>query len=134
MTKRKESQVEDPLSLQSESLTDFEILELLKSKVYDVDLVTGKVYGLSRGSPVEIKQEIGGKDSNYLGVRIKYKRKRRKIAVHVLVWMAGTLSIRPPKWQVHHIDEDPLNNAFSNLACLHPIDHLKFHERDEVPF
>lgn len=122
-------------SLQAESLTDVEVLELLRLKIYEVDLETGRVFGTTiKGRRVEVKQEVNGKAGDYLGIRIKCKGRRRKIAVHVLVWMAGTLSIRPTNWQVHHLDENPLNNTFTNLICLHPMDHQKFHAEDETPF
>ena len=64
--------------------------------------------------------------------------KRLSINVSHLVWMQHTNSLLPAGWEIHHRDENPYNNSFSNMLCLHPLDHQKLHAREtdkeEVPF
>ncbi len=54
--------------------------------------------------------------------------------------MAGTDSIVPSGFEVHHDDKYVQNNSFSNLFALHKIDHGKWHARDpgftdsDIPF
>lgn len=112
-------------------ISDEEILTFLREGLYRVDIENAKVYGKDG---IEIKQESSGDRGTYRCIRIKNKGKRRKIAVHTIVWMAGTDSVKPKGWQVHHRDEDSRHNAFKNLMCLHPLDHTKFHETDDTPF
>lgn len=43
----------------------------------------------------------------------------------------------PKGYEVHHRNEDPLDNSFDNLICLHPLDHSKLHHQttdEDVPF
>lgn len=112
-------------------ISDEEILYLLLNGTYRVDLAEGKIYGKNG---IEITQEASGKNNEYVSVRIKTRRLRRKIQVSTLVWMAGTQSTKPNGWQIHHFDEDTSHNAFDNLICLHPTDHRKYHKTQDLPF
>ena len=69
-------------------------------------------------------------------VDLKYLGKRKSMHVSHLVWMWHTSATIPDGWEVHHRDEDPTNNNFENLLCLHPIDHAKMHPgtKDDTPF
>ena len=63
--------------------------------------------------------------------------RRKSMHVSHLIWMWGTNSVIPDGYEIHHRDENPLNNAFDNLLCLHPIDHAKLHatvEEEPTPF
>lgn len=67
-------------------------------------------------------------------VDIWHKGKRKSINVSHLVWMYHTRTTLPPGFEIHHIDENPENNNFSNLICVHCLDHLKLHPSPEIPF
>jgi hypothetical protein len=55
--------------------------------------------------------------------------------VHILVWEKCHGRKLPPRWVVHHIDGNPLNNAIENLQAmphaahnsLHKLRHMKSH-------
>jgi len=57
---------------------------------------------------------------------------RRSMMVSQVVWMWNTRCEIPKDFEIHHIDENFDNNAFSNLICVHMIDHQKFHQMDGV--
>ena len=48
---------------------------------------------------------------------------------HVVVCLEMGLTGIPAKWCVHHCDEDPHNNDFSNLVLLMMSDHMSLHQR-----
>lgn len=108
-------------------LTQKEILRLLRRRVYVVDLETWEVTG-PKGIVTPVPDEQG-----YLFVRLYWERKRKMIAVHKLVWMAGSGRPVPPQFEIHHRDEDNTNNAWTNLLCVHKLDHAKLHA-EAVPF
>lgn len=113
-------------------ITDDEILEMLKNGKYRADLETSQIFN---ASGTEITKEAHGRLGGYQSVRLKQGPYRRKIRVALLVWMAGTLSVKPVGWQIHHLDGDCTNDSFANLYCLHPVDHRKIHQEEtEVPF
>lgn len=114
-------------------ISDSEVLEYLKAGLFRVDLDTSEVFNRNGQ---KLTFEIHGRDSAYHSVRIKVNGKRRKIRVALLVWMAGTLSVKPVGYEVHHRDLNSLNDSFVNLLCLHPVDHRKIHSEicSEVPF
>lgn len=62
--------------------------------------------------------------------------KRKSIHVSHLVWMSHTKTVIPEGFEVHHRNEDPLDNAFENLVVVHWMDHNKLHAgvNEEVPF
>ena len=64
---------------------------------------------------------------------------RRSVHVSQLVWMWGTGAVIPEGFEIHHRDEDPHNNDYENLICVHRRDHPKLHRsknepEEEVPF
>jgi len=69
-------------------------------------------------------------------VDLYYGGKRASVHVSHLIWMWNTGVVIPEGWQVHHKDEDPTNNNWTNLIAVHPIDHEKLHAeaKEEVPF
>ena len=46
---------------------------------------------------------------------------------HVVVCEALGLTAIPKGWVVHHCDENPYNNDFSNLVLLTVADHARLH-------
>ena len=111
-----------------------EILNLFKKGYYSVDPDTGTVYG-QRGQAITPFPCNG-----YLFVRLYFDGDfKRVMAVHKLVWMWVTKAPIPRSFEVHHDDENPLNNAWVNLICLHELDHRKVHDKRgtgeaEIPF
>ncbi len=65
-------------------------------------------------------------------VDLQHEKKRRSCHVSQLVWMQETRQPIPSGFEIHHFDENPHNNSFSNLICVHKLDHLKFHSAGEV--
>ena len=122
-------------------LTDETILQLLTDGVYKVDLETGTVYNKH---DKELTLKTGGKEEEYPYVRLYFNSHEKWIKLSRLVWMAGTKSVIPEGWEVHHRDLNPAHNWFENLFCLHKVDHGKLHrgislieepeELQEIPF
>ncbi len=53
---------------------------------------------------------------------------RRSCHVSQLIWMFGADQAIPEGFEIHHRDEDCLNNDFSNLICVCSMDHSKLHK------
>lgn len=120
-----------PLKRYTDTITDQEVLALFASRKYIVDTTTGVVAD-RRGVPLHVT--YGGRENGrafkkqYHYVRLYYENyKRRALPVAQIVWMVATNSTPPEGFEFHHRDENPSNNAFSNILCLHPLDHDKFH-------
>ncbi len=117
-------------------MTEAEILGLLQRGVYRVDAETGTVYG-HRGEAVTPFEKDGR-----LFVRLYFQGNRKRIiALPRLAWMARTGRTVPAGFEIHHRDVDPKSNAWTNLFCLHELDHRKLHDgadllqqEDPVPF
>lgn len=112
-----------------------DVLALLDAGTYTVNLETGEVIG-PRGpvTPHPFKRRGNGGHVDYYvrlytttaaGVKLV-----KSIALHRLVWMTATRSPIPDGFEIHHRDENPRNNAFRNLLCLHTLDHRKMHENE----
>lgn len=116
-------------------MTKRDLLALVKKGPYHIDTESGLVFN-AKGHQLATYPN----DDGHLFVRVYWNGKRKAIAVHRLVWMAATGCTIPEKFEVHHRDADPENNAFYNLMCVHEMDHRKFHEEhyeesdEEVPF
>jgi hypothetical protein len=116
----------------AKKVTKHEVLEWLKDGIFSI--VDGQVYSSSGRQLVQRINKRRGCQHGDPRVDLKYDGKRRSIHVSHLVWMWGTKSVIPDKFEIHHWDEDPTNNDFSNLIAVHPIDHVKLHACEEVPF
>ena len=114
-------------------LTQKEIIRLLRHRVYRVDANTGMVYGPANKPVTPFMAYDCGREKPYLFVRLYSNNKRKAISVSKLVWMSVTYQPVPPKFEIHHADNDPGHNWWSNLICLHKEDHKKMHEND-APF
>lgn len=114
-------------------MTQKTVVQLLKARVYEVCLETGQV---SRDGHV-LKQSQDKTDTHRgdrFKVRLYWGSKKVNIAVSRLVWMAKTLQPIPPRFEVHHADDNRHNNNWKNLICVHTLDHKKLHNEEEVPF
>lgn len=110
-------------------VTKQEILQWLQDGVFSIE--DGEVYtSLGR----KLVQRINKRKRCEHGD----PRVGRRASVHVshLVWMWTTNTVLPDGFEIHHRDEDPTNNEFSNLLAVHPMDHAKLHAnaQEEVPF
>lgn len=56
------------------------------------------------------------------------KRSKHVFAHHVVVCLGLGISSIPKGWCVHHCDEDPHNNDFSNLVLMTMADHTRLHQ------
>jgi len=123
-------------------MTQREVLKLLKSGAYTVDLEAGTVNGRN-GKPLKTyRNNDDGDEGKYFFVALydAGTGKRKDIAVHRLVWMVGNNRTIPRDFEIHHHNGDTEDNAFNNLFALSPIDHSKLHGRgliateEDVPF
>ena len=112
-------------------LTDEQIVELFTNHIFHVDIDLAIVTNLVTGN--QMTPYIGNTEGHRF-VRIYYNQSRRTTALHRLVWMFATLTPIPTGWEIHHRDSDTSHNAFSNLLCLHQLDHRKLHAETELPF
>lgn len=120
-----------------ETLTTRDILAILRSGVYQVDLESGTVSRNGRELTPYANED------GYLFVQLYHEQKRKTISVSKVVWMAGSGRSVPRGFEIHHRDRNPENNWWSNLFALHNTDHRKLHNGadlleddfdDEVPF
>ena len=116
-------------------MTVREVVQLLRNGVYKVD-GDGTVLRAWTGKEDRPVKPYKGNEEGHLFVRLYHNKKRKTCAVARLVWMATTLQPIPWNFEIHHQDEDVTNNRWSNLYCLHKLDHRKYHygADDSVPF
>lgn len=110
-------------------LSDEDIMQLVRDGKYHVDLEAGLVFS------DRTRQEVftyAGNEEGYLFIRLYDQPKHRTLPVSQVVWIVGTQSTIPKGWEVHHRDGNIKNNSFSNLYCLHPVDHRKLHRDDDL--
>jgi len=55
----------------------------------------------------------------------------RKVPLHVYMWEQAGRPCLPKGWVLHHIDENPLNNALDNLWPMTRSQHLELHINNE---
>lgn len=110
------------------SLSDEELIEVIYSDKYIVNPDNGSIT-YRNGSPLRIDRDS---DGDRLFVTIYYKGKRKKVGIHRIIWLYVTKEPTPPKYEIHHRNEDKEDNRWSNLFCLHPLDHDKLHNGDLI--
>ena len=116
----------------SKKVTQYEVLQMIRDGRYQVNTKTGEVKNKKGKTLTPLPT---GKLDEYLRVRLYTECGRQlSVGVHRLVWMAATRHTIPSDFEVHHRDQDTLNNDFENLLCVHKYDHRKLHEDEEVPF
>jgi len=121
------------------NMDDNEILELLLSKKYYTCPLLGVVFNkhAHQLKPFSSLNKYANHKFVALFGTFNGKKCRRGIALHRLIWMDKLKIVIPRNWHIHHLDNDPTNNSFKNLVCLHPEDHKKFHydqTTEEIPF
>jgi len=110
-----------------------EVLDWINSGVIRID--GQAVYKGAR----ELTQRENARNRCEVGdprVDLAHNLKRKSVNVSHLVWMDATRVLIPKDFEIHHRDENPLNNNFDNLICVHQLDHRKLHGEieEEVPF
>lgn len=117
---------------QKKKVSQYEVLDMIRKGRYRVCSKTGTV---TNKRDQVIKPLPTGKLDEYLRVRLYTEDGRQiSIGVHRLVWMSSTRHTIPTGFEVHHRDQDPLNNNFENLLCVHKYDRRKLHADEETPF
>lgn len=115
-------------------VTKQDILNWLKAGAFSI--VDGEVY--SRRGRRLVQRINKRKRCEHGDPRVDLVHGGKRASVHVshLIWMSETNCVLPDGFEIHHRDEDPMNNNFSNLICVHPLDHNKLHAtaQEEVPF
>ena len=120
--------------MSNEPITDAEILQW----ILDGSLVVGldnptTILNRGRSSKCYL---IGNDSSRSSGAHRRWafglfrNGRRRTIVRSKLVYLAGTKKLIPENYQIHHIDENRLNDAFDNLKALHKDDHAALHLTD----
>lgn len=90
--------------------------------------------------PKELRQRINCRRGMHDGdarVDLWHECQRRSCHVSQLVWMTNAGRPIPDGFEIHHRDENPHNNDFENLVCVHPMDHSKLHretQASDIPF
>ena len=111
----------------------WKILWLLAEKKYIVCRETGQVTG-PRGkviTPFFKKNDT----TRHLYVRLYCNGMYvRSISLAKLVWISVTGRLMPNGFEAHHRDENPQNNAWTNIICVHALDHRKLHAEEVIPF
>ena len=66
----------------------------------------------------------------YLYLKLSYKGKRKRKAIHQLVAECFLVNPAPTeKTQIHHLDYNPLNNYYLNLQYVSPKEHRAIHKK-----
>ena len=112
-------------------VTKQEVLDWLQEGAFTIS--DGEVYTLAGRKLVQRENKRKRCDHGDPRVDLVCDGRRKSMHVSQLVWMWHTNAVIPDGWEVHHMDEDPNNNDFDNLLCLHPIDHAKMHPGKQEP-
>lgn len=109
----------------------------------DGDIAIFKVTPNPKTEPIgstvkELTQRIlkrRGSERGAYRVDIRFNNKRISIHVSHLIWMSNTGRTLPEGFEIHHINEDPTDDRWSNIIAIYSLDHPKLHVKDEeVPF
>jgi hypothetical protein len=97
------------------------------------DLYTGKVYGV-RGWEIGTINSFKTKQGKKPRVEIRVCNKKQRTAVFrsVIVFYKG--SGRWPEYDVHHKDENPINDAYSNLEEATSEQNILYSKRSNLPY
>ena len=90
----------------------------------------GDVQIYKKGKPEPLVQRINKRKRMEGGdprVDLCHDRLRRSCHVSQLVWMYHHECLIPEGFEIHHMDEDRMNNSFHNLICVSSLDHAKLH-------
>ena len=95
-----------------------DILEWLNRDIYEIeDMDVYKGVKIKKGNLVLSKtiNKRRGSERGDERVDLFYGGKRRTVNISWLVWMKSNGEVLPDGWEIHHIDNDPLNNHPDNL-------------------
>ena len=73
---------------------------------------------------------ISKKTNPRYGFSLRIDGRRRTIVRNKLVWLSGARREVPDGFEIHHRDENRLNDEWSNLICIYGDDHRKLHDED----
>ena len=71
----------------------------------------------------------------YIELINKITNKKRKVPHAIYVWLKNNPSfISIPKgYEIHHLDEDCINDDISNLVIMHKVHHHAYHLKNLIP-
>lgn len=121
-------------------MTDSDVLHRLCSGNLRIDPVTAVVESNLSGSWRTLTQYIDTRGSGYRFVKVCWKGKQKKVAVHRLQWMAAHRCLVPAGYEVHHKRSPkppkPKPNGIDNLELLTAEENRKLgHPGEaEIPF
>jgi len=92
-----------------------------------------KRIGQGRGNHIEIHIEPEKVETVSANGYIMLYNGDYKISAHRLIWIWFWGEIKP-KYHIHHIDGDKLNNAIDNLEMLSPAEHNTEHSIRSIEF
>ena len=119
---------------EAKPFTDEILLQFLCDGSLKVPTLDNPEIILNQGKEITCCKHSGRDYSRY-SFRIRRKGfKRRRVCRNKLVWMAGAKKVLPEGFEIHHVDEDPTNDCWSNLVAVFAFDHSKFHINEEPPF
>ena len=131
---RQGRRAKDGFSNRAAVVTKQDILDWLRARVFII--VDGEIY--SRKGRRLVQRINKRKRCEHGDPRVDLVYGGHRVSVHVshLIWMWHTNCVLPDGFEIHHRDEDPMNNNWSNLIAVHPDDHTKLHANAqvEVPF
>lgn len=86
---------------------------------------------LSRGKPLKASI-VEGKRNPRWRIKVWLNGKQRTIVLAKAVWL-GCKGLVPPGFELHHIDEDRMNDSIDNLELLTDDSHSDFHYGNSEP-
>lgn len=120
-------------------LTDSEILGRINNGSLAVDCQTATVYGAG-GIPlrvIEREHPDGAQRGTYRFVSVCCRGKKKKVALHRLVWMAANRSTVPDGYDIDHV-RSQTDDTIENLRLLKSSENRatagRKRQEDEVPF
>lgn len=101
-------------------MTDADILARLSdgSLVVDVDAATVRTVGTQQNKQLKVIQREGPGGSTYRFVTICRGGRKKKIALHRLVWIAAHGRLVPEGHDIHHVNGPKAGDQIGNLALL----------------
>lgn len=111
------------------------VLQWFKQGVFTIDLTTGTVRKGNRVLKTRLNKR-NRSDRCDLRVDLCHQNCIYSINISHIAWMVYRGTTIPKDFEIHHVDEDPMNNTPENLVCIYKHDHCKLHpsETEEVPF
>ena len=94
-----------------------------------IDPKEGKIIWIKKINPnIKIGNEVGSINNDYRYIMWNINGKQINIKIHRIIWTFVKGAI-PEGNDIHHKDENPLNNKIENLEILSDFDHLSIHKK-----